>query len=336
MEDHCMSSAAGELTVLPANIAGQQQYGGALFPIVLTCRTPGADLDVACAWGRQQSRRLCDDARRSGAVLFRGFPIRTAHDFDRFIEAFGLSNFPYEDSLSNAVRINRTPRVFTANEAPPEAPIFLHHELAQTPHSPSHLFFFCEQPAATGGATPLCRSDVLWERLAARCPQFARDCQSKGLRYSNVMPSQNDPTSGMGRSWQSTLKSTTREEAEARLAELGYTWEWLADRSLKATTPVLPAVDDLGDGRKSFYNQLIAAFCGWKDARNDPSSAIRFGDGAPLDREAVMTAVELADALTFDVPWQTGDVALVDNHVVMHGRRTFTGARKILASLIAA
>jgi alpha-ketoglutarate-dependent taurine dioxygenase len=49
-----------------------------------------------------------------------------------------------------------------------------------------------------------------------------------------------------------------------------------------------------------------------------------------------MTAVELADALTFDVPWQTGDVALVDNHVVMHGRRTFTGARKILASLIAA
>jgi hypothetical protein len=176
---------------------------------------------------------------------------------------------------------------------------------------------------------------VLWERLAKRCPQFARDCQSQGLRYSNVMPSQNDSASGMGRSWQSTLKASTRDEAEARLAALGYTWEWLADGSLKATTPVLPAVCDLGDGRTSFYNQLIAAFCGWKDSRNDPSGAIRFGDGEPLDREAVMTAVELAEGLTFDIPWQAGDVVLVDNRVVMHGRRTFSGARKILASLIA-
>jgi hypothetical protein len=331
-----MSSAAIELSVLSANIAHQQQYGGGPFPLIYVCQTPDAELDAMCGWVRQRVELLCNDARRSGAVLFRGFPVRTANDFDRFIEAFGLPNFPYEDSLSNAVRINRTTRVFTANEAPPEVQIFLHHELAQTPHSPSHLFFFCEQPAATGGATPLCRSDILWERLVARCPSFTHDCETKGLRYSNVMPGENDLKSGMGRSWQSTLKSATREGAEARLAELGYTWEWLADGSLKATTPVLPAVFDLGDGRKSFYNQLIAAFCGWKDARNDPSKAITLGDGAPLVRDAVMTAVALAEELTFDVPWQAGDVALVDNRVAMHGRRTFTGVRKILASLIAA
>ena len=36
----------------------------------------------------------------------------------------------------------------------------LHHEMAQTPLYPSRLFFFCEQPAAEGGATPICRSDV--------------------------------------------------------------------------------------------------------------------------------------------------------------------------------
>ena len=36
------------------------------------------------------------------------------------------------------------------------------------------------------------------------------------------------------------------------------------------------------------------------------------------------------------MPWQQGDVALVDNFVTMHGRRTFTGTRKVLASLIAA
>ena len=37
----------------------------------------------------------------------------------------------------------------------------------------------------------------------------------------------------------------------------------------------------------------------------------------------------------FDMPWQRGDVVLVDNYVTMHGRRTFTGTRKVLASLVA-
>ena len=41
----------------------------------------------------------------------------SANDFDRFIAAFELENFPYEQSLSNAVRVNYTPRVFSANEA---------------------------------------------------------------------------------------------------------------------------------------------------------------------------------------------------------------------------
>ena len=185
---------------------------------------------------------LVEQAARHGAVLFRGFPVSTADDFDAFVGAFDLPNFPYDESLSNAVRVNRTPRVFTANEAPPSVTIYLHHEMAQTPVYPSRLFFFCEQPATEGGATPICRSDVLWERLAALCPSFARDCEEKGLRYTNVMPTENDPGSGMGRGWQGTLRANDRDGAEERLRALGYSWEWLPDGCLRATTPVLPAV----------------------------------------------------------------------------------------------
>ena len=92
----------------------------------------------------------------------------------------------------------------------------------------------------------------------------------------------------------------------------------------------------LADGRKTFFNQLIAAYRGWKDVRNDPSKAIAFGDGTPLDADGVAAAVELADELTYDLAWRRGDVALVDNFVAMHGRRPFTGTRKVLASLVAA
>lgn len=304
------------------------------FPLVLQLGSP-SDLGETVDWLRTSAAMLTGKAARHGAILFRGFPLTIAEDFDAFVAAFGFQNFPYEESLSNAVRISKTERVFTANEAPPEVSILLHHEMAQTPVFPSRLFFFSDQPAETGGATPICRSDVLLELLEQECLDLVRDCGWKGLLYSSVMPDESDPKSGMGRSWRSTFRAESRGEAEARMASLSYTWEWQADGSLRATTPVLPAVRKLSTGRRSFFNQLIAASKGWKDDRNDPSRAITFGDGTPLDVEAVHTASELADGITFDIPWQRGDVALVDNFVVMHGRRTFTGTRKVLASLVA-
>jgi len=324
------------IDVQSAAVEGQFNFDGTVFPLIMVCQTPDATLDQVTEWVSAHKEELNAQASQHGAVLFRGFPIASPEDFDAFICAFGLANFKYEDSLSNAVRVVKTDRVFTANEAPPEVTIFLHHEMAQTPIYPSKLFFFCEHAADTGGATPLCQSVELFKLMQEHVPQFAKDCEEKGLKYTNVMPGADDPKSGMGRSWQSTFRAKTQAEAEARMTELGYTWEWLADGCLKATTPVLDAVRDLGDGRKSFFNQLIAAFKGWKDERNDPSKAISFGDGTPLPTDDVLKSADLAEEVTFDLMWQSGDVALVDNYVAMHGRRTFSGTRKVMASLVAA
>jgi alpha-ketoglutarate-dependent taurine dioxygenase len=324
------------LDVSPIRVAGQQTAYGKEFPRVLECQTPGAALDDAAAWVSENRDALKAQVTEHGAILFRGFPVRTPEDFDALVSALDLPNFPYNKSLSNAVRVNWTERVFSANEAPPTVTIYLHHEMAQTPMFPAQIFFFCQTAAEEGGETPICRSDVLYERLAAKCPEFIRNCEENGLQYTNVMPGENDAQSGMGRSWQSTLGTTTQEGAEARLAELGYSWKWLDDGCLQATTPVLPAVRELPNGRKAFFNQLIAAFQGWKDVRNDPAKAIRFGDGTPLDQNATTAAAQLAEELTFDVPWQSGDVVFMDNCVAMHGRRTFRGTRKVLASLASA
>ena len=101
------------------------------------------------------------------------------------------------------------------------------------------------------------------------------------------------------------------------------------------TTPVLPAVRTLSSGAKVFFNQLIAAYRGWQDARNQADKSICLGDGSAIDVNAMGTAIALADELTFDIDWQTGDVVLLDNFLVMHGRRTFSGERRVLASLVA-
>ena len=79
--------------------------------------------------------------------FFAAMTSKAIDDFHRFIESFGLDNFKYADSFSNAVRHNRTERVFTANEAPPNVEIFLHHEMAQTLTFQAHSSsFVSKQP----------------------------------------------------------------------------------------------------------------------------------------------------------------------------------------------
>ena len=322
-------------TINYVELPHQLNCGDSVFPSVVVNDGSLKTQQECSDWIKLNATELEARLRESGAILFRGFPVNSAETFDEFSHSFGYPNFTYKESLSNAVRINFTERVFTANEAPKDVEIFLHHEMAQTPISPSKLFFFCKSAADEGGETPLCRSDMLFEDLAEQMPALAADFVSKGLQYTTQMPAEDDPNSGQGRSWKSTLSVQDASEAEQKLDQLGYSWEWLADGSLRATTPVLPAVIDMGNDKKVFYNQLIAAYMGWKGVRENPSSAITFGDGTAIPVEGLQLAVKLSEKYTFDLPWQDGDVALVDNYMTMHGRRPFFGERKrqVLVSL---
>ncbi len=295
---------------------------------------PGKGFDAVLGRVRKQRGDLSGLLAEHGALLFRDLPLQSAEDFDAFIAAFGWPNFRYADSLSNAVRTNRTDRVFTANEAPRSVEIFLHHEMAQTPTYPSKLFFFCELAPDTGGETPVCRSDKLLERMREEQPMFVKRCEEEGLRYTNVMPAAADSASGQGRSWTDTLGTSNRGEAEQKLDQLAYAWSWLANGDLKVTTPVLPALRDLPDGSQAFFNQLIAAYQGWNDNRNKGEKSVTFGTGEAIDARDLALTSQLAEEVTEDLAWQQGDVVLLDNFMMMHGRRPFGGKRSILASLI--
>lgn len=294
-----------------------------------------AERETLPAFIKSHKRGITRQVDTVGAVLFRGFDIDSAEKLDEVVEAYGEPGFTYENSLSNAVRINLTPRVFTANEAPPDVTIFMHHEMAQTPIYPSKLFFGCLLAPESGGATPICRSDWVLDRLKTEKPELVKAFRDKGVIYTNIMPAEPDPKSGQGRSWKDTLSVTTKKSAEARLKELGYDWKWQADNALKVTTPRLEAIREIGNGDESFFNQLIAAFRGWKDERNDPRKSVRHGDGTDIDVEALNRAIEIADELTYDLNWEAGDVVLIDNFRVMHGRKPYTGQRKVVASLVA-
>ena len=142
-----------------------------------------------------------------------------------------------------------------------------------------------------------------------------------------------DLRSGQGRGWRQTLGVTDPEEAQVRLDSLGYEWTWRNGDLLELRSPRLPATLELSDGRTAFFNQFLAAAQGWKDARNDPTKALCFGSGEPVSSEMVETVAKLAEPLTEDLTWRKGDLAILDNEAVMHGRRHFAGRRVVLASL---
>lgn len=289
--------------------------------------TPGAALDGP-------SKTIVSDLINAhGFVVFRGYGIQSDQDFHRFVESFGLENFKYADSFSNAVRHNRTDRVFTANEAPPNVEIFLHHEMAQTLTFPGALFFFCEKAAESGGATPICRSDRTLKTLETQNPTFVAKLRSVGVKYRNSMPSEANRESGQGRSWKDTLTVNSAHEAEEKLVALGYQFNWLEDGGLSVQTPALAAVDHFGRGKDVFFNQIVAAAAGWTVAADDKEPRLCFGDDSPIGHADLADTIKAAYQHTVDLEWQTGDVALLDNLKVMHGRRPFGGSRSVLASL---
>lgn len=309
--------------------------GGANFPPTYAPCVAVPPLHAAVDWLSANRLRLLEQLELHGVILFRGFPLGSDEDFDAALRTFELENFPYEGSLSNAIRRHRTERVFTANEAPPEVEIYLHHELAQTPVYPTRLFFFCEAAPESGGATPVCRSDRLLASLRERVPEFVARCERLGVRYINFMPADEDMESGQGRGWCATLGAKNRAEAEARLKSLGYGWSWFDGGVLRACSPALPAVRTLSGGKSVFFNQLIAAWRGWSDSRNEAARSICFGDHSEIPDDDMQAAAEIAEELTVDLAWQVGDMALVDNMQVMHGRRPYSGHRRVLASLAA-
>ena len=305
------------------------------FPSIIVNDGSIASLDQARSWIGENLKILKKELSCSGALLFRGFPVTDAASYDSFFSAFEYKNFTYKESLSNAVRINYTDQVFSANEAPKHVEISLHNEMAQTPIFPNIISLFCEKTADSGGATVLCRSDVVYQKIAAAEPQLTAKLAEVGIRYTTIIPSGDNLDSAHGRGWQSTLSVETKDQAEEKLNSLGYRWEWQSDESLLAQTKVLPAIKSLDNGRQVFFNQIIAAYQGWAGVKENPSKGLCFGDGSNIPKHYLDTLCAIAEETAYDLMWQNGDVAVVDNHIAMHGRRPYGGdsVRRVLVVL---
>ncbi|KAK9051380.1 hypothetical protein SSX86_028007 [Deinandra increscens subsp. villosa] len=259
---------------------------------------------------------------KNGAILFRGFPVTSPSDFNNVVEAFGFLELPYVGGI--APRTQVIGRVYTANESPLDMKIPFHHEMAYVPNPPTKLFFFCEEEPEKGGETPIVLSHMVYEKMKERRPKFVTQIEEHGLSYIKMLGENNDPSSYTHGSWKSLYKTDDKKIAEERAAKLGVKLEWLGNTVKAITNPLQAVRFDEESRRKTWFISI--------NANNNTS--VELGNGNPIQDDVIEDLSKIMEEECVAIPWKKGDVMLINNLTVLHGRRPLiTPPRRILASL---
>lgn len=83
-------------------------------------------------------------------------------------------------------------------------------------------------------------------------------------------------------------------------------------------------------GREHWKEELAWANSIFGPSCNYEAPESRFADGRQIPAGVLGELTGITEALTEEISWQDGDVVLIDNSRVMHGRRAITGSRRTI------
>ncbi|MCC5669319.1 TauD/TfdA family dioxygenase [Nostoc sp. CHAB 5784] len=157
-----------------------------------------------------------------GAVLLRGFPLKTAEDFADV--AAHLITTPMDFMGATVVRKRvKDLLIYTASELPPAVSLPIHNEVAGSHKFPERILFFCLEPAEVGGQTPICDCRGVLQRLPNQLMDAIR---THGLRYIRRLPKESDDYI-MG--WSQAFETENPSIAEERCKAGGWNCTWEGD-----------------------------------------------------------------------------------------------------------
>jgi alpha-ketoglutarate-dependent taurine dioxygenase len=177
----------------------------------------------------------------AGAILIRGLPIKTPHDYSAVAHAFGLQ--PHTEVGRPPLRTVLAPNVKTANEGPPELPIWSHNEYGWSTINPAWLTFCALRVPERGGATPITSSIYIAHRLEQVAPWFLEDLRRLGAmytyRYTTETLVSNTGNSIRGAYGEHVTddddEETFKRKVEAEVRRHSERFEWHEDGSLSVT-----------------------------------------------------------------------------------------------------
>ena len=274
---------------------------------------------------------------KSGAVLFRGFDINEKEEFLQVKEVCaGVSNFKYVDG--NSPRTKLTDNVYTSTEYPSEYRISLHSEMSYSNKWPALIFFFCKTPAQEGGETPVVDCRSILKKLNT---DLVSEFEKYGVTYTRYL----NGAKGAGKSWMDTFETSDKTVVEDYCRDNDITFNWDGDYLSLSQTGAGIAIHPVTN-EKIWFNQAnqfhpsnlpediyraLKMMYG-KSKYKFPQYAY-LGNGSEIPEEYLSEITEKHFEHAFMFKWEKGDVLMLDNMLMAHGRMPFRGDRKIYVSM---
>lgn len=271
----------------------------------------------------------------TGAVLLRGFNLKTAEDFRKVVTILQpeLQNYIGGDSPRSKVTNN----IYTSTNYPPEEIISMHHEKSFSNSYPKLIYFFCEIEPNIGGETPIADGREIYKKMPS---DIIEKFEKRKLKYIMNMHSGD----GFGKSWKDVFEISSKIELEKLLNELKIKFKWKENGLLRVEEIVNPIIIHPENGDKIFFSQADQ----WHPSNLDENVLAdmkgimpeedfyhncRYGDDSEISFEDLNRIKEIVNKERVFFKWKRGDLLILDNLISMHGRNSFSGPRRILVAM---
>jgi alpha-ketoglutarate-dependent taurine dioxygenase len=215
------------------------------FPLALQTKA-GAQLTIEEAVegisALRKSGKIAELVRaHGGAALIRGLPITTPSEYSQVAHAFGLA--AHEEVGRPPLRTVLAKNVKTANEGPPDLPIWPHNEYGWSTINPAWLTFCALEVPQIGGATPLTSSIGLAKKLEDKAPDLMQKLSTHGVQYM-YRYSRKEVVSTVGATVFAAYgqdirpgddEATIRQKVEREVKRHSNRFQWNEDGSLSVT-----------------------------------------------------------------------------------------------------
>ena len=299
------------------------------FPLVI--EPPREDID-AVAWAAAQRHSIRELLRRHGAILFRRFTRGSVETFRNFVTAVSGEPLSYMEGTSPRHEVAN--HIYTSTDYPPHQRIPLHNELSYSNNWPLRLFFHCVTPPRSGGATPVADCRNVYHRIS---PALRRRLEERDYLYVRHF------NSDIGLGWQKAFQTNDRTAVERYCADNDIQFFWGAGDELttRQCRPVSEAHPETGEmtwfNHLTFFNvstlDPLLAEALLSMGKEDLPNNTYYGDGAEIEPTALDELRAAYEAETVVIPWQEGDILMLDNMLVAHGREDYRPPRQIVVAM---
>ncbi|HEY9740470.1 MAG TPA: TauD/TfdA family dioxygenase [Coleofasciculaceae cyanobacterium] len=263
--------------------------------------------------------------KKSGVLLFRNFDINT-DKFEQFTNLFGTEFMHYIGGAQVRKIINKngdqtisSVNFYTDSDKQQKRTfkLPLHGEMFYTKSRPTLLWFYCVAPPLKDGETTVCDGVQVYQELSEATKNLFKTKRIKYIRhYANG-------------EWQGRFQTDDLSELAKFCQESDLHLKIDKDTQAITTEYVYPAiVKTRWGGQEAFLNSILIVE--WQEAAGKTDSIVRLEDNSRIPDDVLLELQEVTERLTYLISWQRGDILMIDNTRMLHGRRAFSDQQREL------